>query len=48
MVQANMNLWHNLYGKILDSPEVAEIFFARYERVKTLPSKTGKGGKPFW
>lgn len=23
-----MNLWHNLYGKILDSPEVAEIFRA--------------------
>lgn len=26
MVQANMSLWQNLYGKILESPDVAGIF----------------------
>lgn len=26
MVQANMGLWHNLYGRILESPDTARIF----------------------
>jgi hypothetical protein len=26
MAQANMGLWHNLYGKVLESPDVARIF----------------------
>ena len=26
MVQTNMGLWHNLYGKILESPDAARIF----------------------
>lgn len=26
MVQANMGLWHSLYGKILESPDAARIF----------------------
>lgn len=28
MIQANMNLWHNLYGRILESAETARIFRA--------------------
>jgi hypothetical protein len=28
MAKANMDLWHNLYGKILESPDTARIFKA--------------------
>jgi uncharacterized membrane protein YebE (DUF533 family) len=29
MIQATYNLWHNLYGRILESPDTARIFRPR-------------------